>query len=350
MDKLLSIIVPVYNAEKFLHKCVDSIISAADETCEIILVNDGSKDNSGAICDEYGKKDARVTVIHQKNMGVIAARKNGVKMSGGEYITFVDSDDWIDEQMYSTMLGVIEETGAEVVICDICRETNRGTSLMENHVEAGFYEKEKLKKEFYSSMLFNFQDGCPGINPSLCNKIMKKKIIEDVILDIDDTITYGEDALCTYPAMLNAEKIFVISNVGFYHYRENLSSVTNIYDKLLLEKCLSLFDELRRQFSIRKFDDNKQIEGYAARISLECIRIEMLYNKKASVRNRIKAVRKYVEDERVWPTFGLALNRVSDRKLKTKMRLVKNKRFFILYMMFYVKQIILNIKRKKYEN
>lgn len=350
MEKRLSIIVPVYNAEKFLHKCIDSIIAASDETFEIILINDGSKDSSGQICDEYAKADGRITVIHQENAGVTPARRVGVSKSSGKYITFVDSDDWVEPQMYSTMLKAMDDNRADVVICDISRDTSQGSFLMKNHIEPGLYEKEKLAQEFYLSMLFNFQDGWPGINPSLCNKVVKKELLEDVIFSIDETITYGEDALCTYPIMLNAERIFVINDVGFYHYSENIESVTNVYDTKLLEKCLRLFDGLRNQFSLRDFDDRDQVDGYTARISLECIRNELLLNKKIPLKERIKLVREYVEDNRVFPTLGITIKKIGDKKSKLKIQLVEKKRFFVLYMVFYITQLVVNIKRKKYGN
>lgn len=350
MEKRLSIIVPVYNAEKFLHKCIDSIIAASDETFEIILVNDGSKDNSGQICDEYAKADDRIIVIHQENAGVISTRRVGVRRASGKYITFVDSDDWVEEQMYTVMLKAMEENCADAVICDISRDTAQGSFLMKNYIEPGLYDTKRLQEEFYPSMLFNFKDGWPGVNPSLCNKLMKKEILEDVIFSVDETVAYGEDALCTYPAMLNAKRIFVLNDVGFYHYNENIASVTNVYDAKLLEKCLRLFDGLRYQFSLRKFDDNNQVNGYTARISLECIRNELIYNKKISLKERIKIVREYVEDERVFPTLDITIRKIGDKKSKLKMKLVEKKKFFVLYVVFYITQLVVNIKRKKYEN
>lgn len=114
----ISIIVPIYNAEQFITKCVDSILTQTERSLELILVNDGSTDNSGTICDEYAKRIHRVKVIHQKNAGVSAARNAGIEMATGQYIGFVDSDDWIEPKMYERLLSEAERTGSDVVMCD----------------------------------------------------------------------------------------------------------------------------------------------------------------------------------------------------------------------------------------
>ena len=101
----LSVIVPVYNTEKYLRECIDSILAQTFGDFELLLVDDGSTDSSGAICEEYAQMDERIRVIHQKNAGATVARRNGVSHAGGEYITFVDSDDWISRDMYAAMMA-----------------------------------------------------------------------------------------------------------------------------------------------------------------------------------------------------------------------------------------------------
>ena len=118
--KKISIIVPVYQAEKYISKCIESIVNQTYKNLEIILVDDGSTDRSGEICDEYGKKDNRIVVVHNKNKGVSVARNCGLDIATGDYITFVDSDDYIDLQMYSEMMKVVEkyscDCGSEVFL------------------------------------------------------------------------------------------------------------------------------------------------------------------------------------------------------------------------------------------
>ena len=114
----LSVIVPVYNTEKYLRECIDSILAQTFTDFELILVDDGSTDGSGIICDEYADKDPRVQVIHQQNGGATVARRSGVRIARGEYVTFVDSDDWIDSDFYAPMIEKIKETGADVLVCN----------------------------------------------------------------------------------------------------------------------------------------------------------------------------------------------------------------------------------------
>ena len=119
MNCTISIIVPVYNAEKYLHRCVDSILAQTFTDFELLLINDGSKDNSGKICDEYAAKDPRVRVFHKENGGVSSARNMGLDNAKGEWVTFVDSDDWLVHNIYEKMLHKLVEENADLCLCDI---------------------------------------------------------------------------------------------------------------------------------------------------------------------------------------------------------------------------------------
>lgn len=117
MNNLISVIVPVYKVEKYIKKCIESIINQTYENLEIILVDDGSPDNCGKICDEYAKKDKRIKVIHKENGGVSSARNLGLEKSNGQYITFIDSDDWIEEEYCEILLTTLKEQNADCAIC-----------------------------------------------------------------------------------------------------------------------------------------------------------------------------------------------------------------------------------------
>ena len=114
-ESLLSVIVPIYNAEFYLHKCIDSILAQTFREFELILVNDGSTDSSGKICDQYEKRDKRVRVCHTKNRGAVVARKTGIDRAKGRYIGFVDADDYIEPKMFESMLRGIEKSGADFI-------------------------------------------------------------------------------------------------------------------------------------------------------------------------------------------------------------------------------------------
>lgn len=169
---MLSIIVPVYNVEKYLSKCIDSILAQTFTDFELILIDDGSPDNCGIICDEYAKKDSRIKVIHQKNQGVSAARNKGLDIAVGTYLGFVDSDDWIEPNMYEYMLRSINETDEDIIVCGINYCNNDGEYIRTDLMEDKHYNKEELMQALY---------GKPNPNGGVCwNKVFLRKIVSDV--------------------------------------------------------------------------------------------------------------------------------------------------------------------------
>lgn len=339
---LLSIVVPIYNAEKYLNECIDSILNQTYKDFEVILVDDGSTDNSGKICDEYAMEDDRIKVLHIEHRGVIHARKTGVSEAEGYYVTFVDADDCVDCDMYEKMLAC---QGADVVICSMIRERESGQIELPNYVSEGIYDKKKLEQSFYSEMLFSFEHCEPAVRPSLCNKLFKKEILEQIIFNIDDTIVFGEDVLISYPAMLLADSIYVRKE-SFYHYRQNFNSVTNSYDEKLLDKFLLLYDELKKQFEKLDFDEEEQLCGYIAQFSLECIRKELLKSPEP-LRVRTKRVKKYLDDERIKEAFRVASGKVKDKKTGMKIKLAKGGHVFALYLLFGAKEAVLQSRGNK---
>ena len=137
----ISVVVPVYKVEPYLRKCLDSIVNQTYRDLEIILIDDGSPDNCGRICDEYAERDARIRVVHQENSGLSAARNAGLKLVSGSYIGFVDSDDWIEPDMYSYLLGNALEYQADIAVC------SRTEQHMDRTVFRGFPGLEVLERE-----------------------------------------------------------------------------------------------------------------------------------------------------------------------------------------------------------
>ena len=145
----LSIIVPVYKVEQYLPKCIDSILAQTFSDFELILIDDGSPDRCGRICDEYAAKDSRITVIHQENKGASAARNAGLDLARGEYIGFVDSDDWIEPEMYETMLGKAKEADLDLVICGLNNFSESGEHVRSILLGSGAYSKNELLKSVF---------------------------------------------------------------------------------------------------------------------------------------------------------------------------------------------------------
>lgn len=224
-NPLLSVIVPVYNVEDYLTKCLDSLLAQNFSDYEIILVDDGSTDNSGIICDKYAAANSVFQCIHKPNGGLPSARKSGFRASHGQYVTFVDSDDWISPDMYHTMCQTIYDTHADIVICDYTAVMPGKEINCSSIFPSGFYDKKRLEKDVYPYMIYSGSFFKYGTAPSLCNKLFRRDLLQQHLFHVPDDIVVGEDALASYSCMLEASSIYFI-NESFYYYRSNANSVS----------------------------------------------------------------------------------------------------------------------------
>lgn len=222
MEKL-SIIVPIYNAEKYLSQCINSIINQDYKDIELILIDDGSADGSGQICDLYQSKDERIRVIHQENRGCISARLCGIQESVGQYIGFVDSDDWIAGDMYRLLMSVVEEKQCDIVSMGyimICGEEEKkeddGTLL-------GEYIRGKNLDVLLSNMMYDEKEKRRGVHPALWSKVFKKEILLKACAKIDENITMGEDTAIFYSCCLYANSIYIMREYKYYYRIHNES-------------------------------------------------------------------------------------------------------------------------------
>ena len=243
----LGIVVPIYNAEMYLEECINSILNQVYTNIELVLVDDGSTDGSGYICDRYEKKDSRVQVIHQKNQGKLLARYNGVKKLDCKYLTFVDADDWIDCNAYMKMKEYMDE-GMDVISFRIIRyydETKQ--SITDNIYPAGKYDEQKIKEMVFPIMIWDDEKKICGLDPSLANKIVKKELLEQALFQAKHLdISYGDDVAVIYPLMLQARTI-VISNESLYYHRKRKGGEVAPYftDRDFYQKLSRLYDYLK---------------------------------------------------------------------------------------------------------
>ena len=267
----LSVIVPVYNVEKYLNRCLDSIINQTYQNLEIILVDDGSKDNSGRICDEYAKKDNRIRVIHKENNGAAAARNTGIENSTGEYIAFVDSDDYIDVVMYEKMMEINKQYDCDVVMCDCYKERKDSKIVYTHDIREGYYNKDMLYEEYFDCLLMtNEVEYPPTISNWVC--IFKKSLIMKNHLRYAEGMRFSEDLLFGSQAMYYANNFYYMKNQCYYHYMFNENSVTNTYykDKWTLMK--KLYDQINIFFSNKSdYDFQHQIDLSLLFIVYHCI-------------------------------------------------------------------------------
>ena len=231
----LSVIVPVYNVEAYLPVCIDSILRQSMGDLELILINDGSPDDCGAICDVYARRDDRVKVIHQSNHGVSYARNAGLRLAAGDYIGFVDPDDLIGPDMYETMIRAAEDNGAEIAICGFSYCSEEGGPVRQEPVPAGIFPQRELILSIY---------GMPNpFHGSMCNKIFSRRILEG--LTFDETVAIGEDWLLLYECYERSDKAAAVADC-FYTVRLRADSATRKRTARLYMKKLETYHRLFR--------------------------------------------------------------------------------------------------------
>ena len=212
----LSVIVPVYNSKEYLEKCVDSIINQEYKDLEIILVDDGSTDGSGEICDRY-KEDNKVCVIHQNNRGCMLSRLQGLQRSRGEYIGFVDSDDWIASDMYKTLMSVAEREQCDIVSMCYTAVREEKDDREEDGTLFGLYKEGRNLDILLSNMMYDAEKKRRGIHPALWSKVIRKELLQKAFTGIDGSIILGEDAAIFYPCCLNAKSVFAMKEYKYFY-------------------------------------------------------------------------------------------------------------------------------------
>lgn len=226
----ISIIVPVYNVEKYLDRCISSILEQSFTDFQLILVNDGSKDNSGTICDEYAKKDSRIKVIHQENLGLSAARNIGIEASQGKYITFIDSDDFVHINMLYILYNNILENKADISVCNyhlVYEDKLTTTELGNNHI-AVYNNIESVKKILEKS---------ETVMIIAWGKLYKRDLFDDIRYPVGK---YHEDEFVTYKLLYKSTKT-VVTDAKLYYYLQRSNSITgSTYSIKRLEKLEAL--------------------------------------------------------------------------------------------------------------
>lgn len=239
-EKLLSIIVPVYKVEPYLRRCIDSIRSQTYTNLQIILVDDGSPDQCGEICDEYTSIDERIIVIHQDNEGLSGARNNGMIFAKGEYISFVDSDDWIHPRMYEVLISMLEQYQLDIARCSVYHTDGyKKEKILPSKVRPNtLIQEDKIFDLYFSEFL------CKVV----WNAVYRKDIVEEILSPIG---CHSEDNYVSGRYLYRCKRL-MITNQCLYYYYKNPNGVTRGGHKRLLDICICT-QKLR--------DDLSQIEG-----------------------------------------------------------------------------------------
>ena len=213
---MISIIIPVYNGGDYLRPCFDSIIHQTYQDWELLLVDDGSTDDSGRVCDEYAAQEPLIRVIHKENGGQAAARNDGLAIAHGDYVSFVDCDDWIEPDMYATMLQTMSKEQAEIIICGYVEDYNDGSKKLVN--ADGFqttYDAQEAVKLLLTGKIGSY----------LWSMLFKREVVQELMPDLNPY----EDHATIFKWMLHAKRVAVLHH-AFYHYRQLSSSSLHSYN------------------------------------------------------------------------------------------------------------------------
>ncbi|WP_047983984.1 glycosyltransferase family 2 protein [Ornithinibacillus californiensis] len=225
MDPYISIIVPVYNTEQYLEKCLLSIINQTIKCIEIIIIDDGSTDRSGSICDDFVKRDKRIKVIHTENNGPATARNKGIALSSGQYLGFVDSDDWIEETMYADLYYTCISKNADIAVIGLREITDKGEKIRD-YIPNSVDLSEILKRAYP------------------CNKLFKKDLFINNNLLFEEGIFY-EDLELIPKLFVKANKVSKVTKISYNYVKRPFSTTTTRDDKII--------DNLRAYVKIKKY-------------------------------------------------------------------------------------------------
>ena len=286
---MISIIVPVYKTEQYLNRCIDSIINQTYKNLEIILIDDGSHDGCGKICDEYAKKDERIKVVHKSNGGMSSARNVGLDTAKGDYIAFVDSDDYIALDMMEKMRAYVADNNADMAVCGFTRLSEKKVLLEQGkEVISGVYSPEKLF-ESERAHIDGIVDRVSLYTESLCNKLYKRYIFDDLRLKVGKN---HEDFYIMHHIISKCKKVY-LSNDMFYFYWYNSKSVSAV--KYNITRLDAVEAHLDRISLLDKIGLHSRIGFYLySAINVLTTGYNLLDKKDKQVNSRIKELRSEV--------------------------------------------------------
>ena len=352
----LSVIVPVYNAEKYLEKCINSIINQTYRDFEVLLINDGSTDSSGSICDKFSEADDRIRVLHTKNKGVSSARNKGLNEATGQWVTFVDSDDWLELNTFQWAMNIIENNDTDLL------GWNHYTSYQDKQSISKMIQPKWIKKEGKELYILQLDIMYPNYDlitnninvgniRSCWGKLFNRKIIEENNIEFSEELVIAEDALFCMEYLNHINKA-VIANEYLYHYRLLDNSADRKYRKNLNEVNTCIMDMFYTFFKDKVINDGF-MTCYMG-LGYDCLCKSLLYyflamENKKNIIMKIKELKKLLKTDQYKKAFKPKINKLFSKKEKLIMWLAKHECAISLYVITFVKEsiskITLNMKR-----
>ncbi len=316
----ISVVVPVYKVEKYLNRCVDSIIRQSFDDLEIILVDDGSPDQCPAICDQLAELDSRIVVIHKENGGLSSARNAGIKVATGRYIGFVDSDDAIDESMYSRMYELITKYQVSFVMSDYTRVLADGVQYLKSlEISGGLYDRKKIEKEIFPQLIMGDNiDYGPLLSVWHC--LYDLNFLRKNHITFDEDVRWSEDNIFSSFVGYYASSFYYLKGEGLYYYYQNPGTITTSYRKGAWQVYKTMNQHLKNFFS-DKYDVDFSNQLYLHLIYYACNCIGQAAQLPS--RERLEQIKYILSDCDLREAFSRVKIENIDIKLKIQLVLMK---------------------------
>lgn len=269
---MVSIIVPVYKVEKYLNRCVKSLLQQTLTDIEVILVDDGSPDRCPGMCDKWTLKDKRIKVVHKKNGGLSSARNVGLTVAQGEYVGFVDSDDDVEKTMYERLYTIIEKERVDFVISDYIRIPKEGEAYLNTlDIQGGHYNKVMIKEHIFPKLIMK-ESLEYGPLLSVCSCLYRKEFLTNCNLIFDEQVRWSEDNIFSAFAGYFANSFYYLKGEGLYHYYSNPSTITTSYRPGAWDVYCIMNNHLRSFFmNVPEYDFGKQLKLHIIFYACNCL-------------------------------------------------------------------------------
>lgn len=337
----LSVIVLIYNMEKLLPRCLSSLENQTMNGIEFVLVDDGSTDGSAKICDEFKPKNHTVKVIHKKNENVVAGWMDGVSMANGEYVGFVDSDDYIEPNMYEELFKAIDRDNVDISMCSHCYEKNSMIKKNATMLENGIYKGEKLNEVRYK-VLPKIKGNY--LSPSLCNKVFRKELFKDNFRFCDKQVTIADDVSIVIPTLFEA-KSFSYIDEPYYHYCVREGSTTYTYRENMYYQHEKLLENLKKAFDEYKPEIEKESFDYIVNF-MGAQWLRMLYRSRIKGKKRRELLRRFYSDTRYIESAKNTKEKVSDKWERAYIKVILEHKYYLYTAMLTLLKIRNKLLRK----
>lgn len=324
MEYKVTIIVPVYNAERYINKCIKSILSQTLDLIELILLDDGSVDQCGKICDAIAEKNNNIKVLHLENGGPSRARNKGIKIAKGKYIGFVDADDYIDPQMYEKLYECAENNQSDMVICRYSIDDGEKITPVEINYEAVYNGKEQIKNDLISLYSKRYHEGLY----SVCNKLFSNNLLQTNHIQFNENLIRAEDAWFVFDYLKVSNKINYLKK-AFYYYRQVPTSTMHTIQKDRYERSKEFREKVLKECT------NIGIEIDANELYYEYLYEVFVYCRSMITHKEIELVRSILDDSFFYEACKYRKYLPKHLKMLTFLERMKLKNIIVIFLIIW---------------